>query len=96
MISNVQIAIIAGIPLLMIYTTIIFCYGYRRGHEEGFNIAMHILNNGIPLDKIRNEIEGKYRVVLKSTPKDDWAVRWNDCIDEVLQIIDKYRNEVSE
>ena len=45
------------------------------------------------LDKIRAEIKGKYRVVLKDTPKDDWAVRWNDCIDEVLQIIDKYRAE---
>jgi hypothetical protein len=43
------------------------------------------------LDKIRTEIEGKYRIILKDTPKDDWAVRWNDCLDEVLQIIDKYR-----
>ena len=45
------------------------------------------------LDKIRAEIKGKYRVVLKGTPKDDWAVKWNDCIDEVLRIIDKYRKE---
>lgn len=43
------------------------------------------------LDKIRAEIKGKYRIVLKGTPKDDWAVRWNDCVDEVLQIIDKYK-----
>ena len=47
------------------------------------------------LDKIREEIKGKYRVVLKDTPKDDWAVRWNDCIDEVLQIIDKHKAERS-
>lgn len=40
---------------------------------------------------MRDEIHGMYRVILKGTPKDDWAVRWNDCIDEVLQIIDKYR-----
>ena len=43
------------------------------------------------LDKIRAEINGMYRVILKGTPKDDWAVRWNDCLDEVLQVIDKYR-----
>ena len=40
------------------------------------------------LDKIRAEIEGRYRII---TPKDDWGVRWNDCIDEVLQIIDRYK-----
>ena len=45
------------------------------------------------LDKIRAEIEGIYRVILKGTPKDDWAVRWNDCLDEVLEIIDKYKVE---
>ena len=48
------------------------------------------------LDKIRAEIEGKYRVILKGTPKDYWAVRWNDCLDEVLQIIDKYKAESEE
>lgn len=45
------------------------------------------------LDKIRAEIKGIYRVILKGTPKDDWAVRWNDCLDDVLKIIDKYRAE---
>ena len=45
------------------------------------------------LDKIKAEIKGKYRVILKGTPKDDWAVRWSDCVDEVLQIIDKYKEE---
>ena len=48
------------------------------------------------LDKIRAEINGMYRVILKDTPKDDWAVRWNDCIDDVLQIIDKYLTEGSD
>ena len=48
------------------------------------------------LDKIRAEIEGKYRVILKDTSKDDWAVRWNDCLDEVLQVIDKYKAESEE
>lgn len=42
MISNVQMAIIVGIPLLIIYTTIIFSYGYREGYKEGFDTAMHI------------------------------------------------------
>ena len=45
------------------------------------------------ISKIRDEIRGKYRVILKDTPRDDWAVRWNDCIDEVLQTIDKYKAE---
>lgn len=45
------------------------------------------------LDKMRAEIEGMYRVILKDTPKDDWAVKWNQCLDEVLQIIDKYKTE---
>ena len=45
------------------------------------------------ISKMRAEIRGMYRVILKDTPKDDWAVRWNDCIDEVLQIIDKYKAE---
>lgn len=48
------------------------------------------------LDKIRTEINGMYRVILRDTPKDDWAVKWNDCLDEVLKIIDKYRSESEE
>lgn len=43
------------------------------------------------LDKIKAEINGMYRVILKGTPEDDRAVKWNDCLDEVLQIIDKYK-----
>ena len=48
------------------------------------------------LNKISAEINGMYRVILKGTPKDDWAVKWNDCVDEVLQIIDKYKTERKE
>lgn len=44
MISNVQMAIIVGIPLLIIYTTIIFSYGYREGYNEGFDTAMRIMD----------------------------------------------------
>lgn len=55
--------------------------------DEGVTVADDVL------DKIRTEIKGMYRVILKGTPKDDWAVRWNDCLDEVLQIIDKYKVE---
>jgi hypothetical protein len=45
------------------------------------------------LDKITTEINGNYRIILKGTSKDDWAIKWNDCLDEVLQIIDKYKAE---
>ena len=55
------------------------------------NNLIRALQQESMLDKIRSEINGKYRVILKDTSKDDWAVKWNDCIDEVLQIIDKYR-----
>lgn len=48
------------------------------------------------LDKIRDEIEFKSRIVLKDTPNDDWAVKWNECIKEVLEIIDKYKAESEE
>ena len=44
-------------------------------------------------DKMRDEISGMYRVILKNTPKNDGAVRWNDCINEILQVIDKYKAE---
>ena len=48
------------------------------------------------LDNIRAEINGMYRVILKGTSEDDWAVKWNNCLDEVLQIIDKYKTESEE
>lgn len=37
-----QIILIIAIPLLMIYSTTIFCYGYKKGHTEGFDTAMRI------------------------------------------------------
>jgi hypothetical protein len=61
--------------------------------DKDYNRLCKALDNEGVLDKISTEIKGKYRVVLKGTPKDDWAVKWNDCVDEVLQIIDKYRKE---
>ena len=63
--------------------------------KDEFPIVDKLVKDSINevLDKIRTEIKGKYRVILKGTPKDDWAVRWNDCVNEVLQIIDKYRAE---
>lgn len=45
------------------------------------------------LDKIKAEIRGMHRVILKGTSEDDWAVKWNQCLDEVLQIIDKYKED---
>ena len=38
----VQILLIIVIPLLLIYSAIVFCYGYKKGHDEGFNMAMRI------------------------------------------------------
>lgn len=61
-----------------------FDNGYTKGYTEA-------LEQNDVLDEIRAEIKGMYRVILKDTPKDDWAVRWNDCLDDVLQIIDKYK-----
>jgi len=57
------------------------------------NLAIKALEQESVLDKIEDEIKEMYRVILKGTPKDDWAVKWNQCVDEVLQIIDKYKIE---
>lgn len=43
------------------------------------------------IDQIRAEITGMCIVIFKDTPKDDWTVKWNDCIDEILEKIDKYK-----
>lgn len=67
----------------------------RYGADAYFNIGGW--ENPIDvLDKIRDEIEFKSRIVLKDTPNDDWAVKWNECIKEVLEIIDKYKAEGEE
>jgi len=71
------------------------CWDNRLTDDEALELC-HILEQQSVPDKMRAEIHGMYRVVLKDTPKDDWAVRWNDCIDEVLQIIDKYKAENGE
>lgn len=67
-----------------------------KQHYEAKQMAIEVLEQSPLLDKVRAEINGMYRVILKGTPKDDWAVRWNDCLDDVLQIIDKYREESEE
>jgi len=61
--------------------------------RESHRMAVKALKQGSVFNKIKAEINGLYRVILKGTPKDDWAVRWNDCLDNVLQIIDKYKSE---
>ena len=60
-------------------------------NRSDLKVIIKALEQKSILDKIRVEINGKYRITFKDTPKDDWVVRWNDCLDEVLQIIDKYR-----
>ena len=71
----------------------------QRGNcyiSEALDMAIKALEQEPTLDKIKTEINGMYRVILKDTPKDDWAVKWNDCLDEVLQKIDKYKAESEE
>jgi len=69
---------------------------YGEQNHDAMMMAIKALEQQSTLDKIIAEINGMYRVILKGTPKDDWAVRWNDCLDEVLQIIDKYKAESEE
>lgn len=54
---EIQMAVIIGIPALLIYTYTVFCFGYSQGHKAGFDIAMRISaidkegeNNEIHLD----------------------------------------------
>lgn len=65
--------------------------GIDKDVKKAFDVAIEALEQEPVLDKVREEIKGMYRVILKGTPEDDWAVKWNDCLDEVLQIIDKYK-----
>ena len=51
-----------------------------------FPTLEQIIANGIPLDKIRAEIEQ-----AKRTEPDVSDYQWNDGIERALQIIDKYR-----
>lgn len=39
---NIQLAVIVGLPIFLIYSTFIFCYGYKQGHDAGIDIAMRI------------------------------------------------------
>lgn len=39
---NIQILLLVAIPVFLIYTTIIFCYGYKNGFDKGFDIAERI------------------------------------------------------
>ena len=63
---------------------------------DACEMAIEALEQEPILDKIRTEIEFKSRIVLKDTPNDDWTVKWNECIKEVLEIIDKYKAESEE
>lgn len=39
---EIQVAVLIGIPALLIYTLTVFCFGYSEGHKAGFDIAMRI------------------------------------------------------
>lgn len=69
--------------------------------EDIYNTAYVRGKNSVDdevLDKIRAEIMGMYREILKGTSEDDWilTIKWNHCLDEVLQIIDKYKRSEGE
>lgn len=72
-------------------------YPSRNIEHVESDVALHMAIKSLEqennLNKIKKEIIGMYRVILKDTPKDDWVVRWNDCLDDVLRIIEKYTIE---
>lgn len=39
---NIQLVVIVGLPIFLIYSALLFCYGYKQGHDSGFDIAMRI------------------------------------------------------
>ena len=64
-------------------------------HEVGWNNVKpyNLIANGIPLDKIRSEIEEQKN--HRFFDDDDMCIYKAGLID-ALEIIDRYRNEVSE
>ncbi len=41
---GIQLAVVIGMPLFLIYSTILFCYGHRQGYDAGFDNGMRIKN----------------------------------------------------
>jgi hypothetical protein len=39
---NIQLVVIIGLPIFLIYSTLLFCYGYKQGHDAGIDIAMQL------------------------------------------------------
>lgn len=65
----------------------------KRMSLNDVNYADYIKENYVPveeLQEIRQEIKSQYRVVLKTDNPDDWWVKWNECVDECLKIIDTH------
>jgi len=48
------------------------------------------------LHELYQEIKEQYRVVFKHDSPDDWCVKWNECVDVCLNIIDKYMKDFAE
>lgn len=67
---------------------------YEIDYQQGYDTANDEWLER--MDKMRAEIRGVCRVILKGTSEDDWAVKWNQCLDEVLQIMEKYTAESEE
>lgn len=64
-------------------------YEYCKSQEDTIEIQLAV-KNGIPLDKIRDEI-----YLLHHHPKLDF-IKNDDVVDMALQIIDKYTKEDKE
>ena len=70
---TIQIILIIAIPLLMVYSTIVFCYGYKKGHSEGLNVGIKALEKLNKIEEIKKKYQGAY-------PEDFWYL-----IREVLE-----------
>lgn len=42
MATEILRVVIVGLPIIFIYSMLLLCYGYKRGHDAGFDIAMRI------------------------------------------------------
>lgn len=36
---GIQLSLVFAIPLFLLYSTVLFCYGYRKGYDSGLDVA---------------------------------------------------------
>ena len=63
-------------------------------YEDVVQIPLEVIAKGTPLDNLRAEIQTEYDGILWHY--NDYDDGWSDALKRVLDIIDKYRNGVSE